>query len=558
MCMEDKNIVFLRTPVIYPPGSNRVNAPMIPPLGMGIVTASLRNKGYSINQDDLNIRTAHKVFTGKLGFDLDRVMDYDEVIRYLEKGDNSLDKYCKALLSSVEFGNPDIILLSAPNSLYDQSALRILLVLCKYLKEKYDVPIIVGSESDHIHFIAEYAMENKLFDYLVSGPGETSMPILLDCILSNKTIEDVPGISYMAKGEVISNPEGASDVKIEPDFDGLPLELYRWNYEDKKQDMLILPVRTSFGCPNNCAFCISSKCKEVKVLSAKSSVKQIIRLSRKYNTKYFMFLNNYFNISRSYAKEFCEELIRQKADILWSDCAYENNLDYELLKLMKESGCVRLILGFETGSQRLLDDMGKKIDLHHLAEVLRWSDELGIWNGIEVIVGLPNEGYSDLDETLLFLNNNESYIDELYVNRFRAIKGSALAQNPKKFGLLNFKFTEGKRFLKADNYFSVSGASYDEVARSWNEKKRYIEDAEAKVRRMFQNKTFMLWQEQLNILFMLFSKYGTKQDVRTAYNYISKREYLKMAFSVKSIIWQIKNVGSFSNLMKKVTGMLKF
>lgn len=555
--MENKNIVFLRTPVVYPPGSNRVNAPMIPPLGMGIVTAALRNKGYSLFQDDLNIKVAHQIFEKKFNLDLNSVRNCDDVIDYIEDRSNVFDLYSDSILSLSNLDSPDMILLSAPNSLYDQSALRILLVLCKYLKKKYNVPIIVGSESDHIHFITEYAMREGLFDYMISGPGELSMPELLGKIFSGEQVNDIPGLCYLDQDRVVFNKEGSSDVKIQPDFDGLPLDLYRWNYFGD-ENILILPVRTSFGCPNNCAFCISSKCKEVKVLSAKSSVKQIIELSKKYNTKHFMFLNNYFNISRSYAEEFCRELIEQNADILWSDCAYEKNLDYDLLKLMKKSGCIRLILGFETGSARLLDDMGKKIDLHHLEEVFRWSHELGIWNGIEVIVGLPNEGQDDLDQTILFLKNNENYIDELYVNRFRAIRGSALANNPKKFGLLNFKFIQGKEFLRAKGYFEVSGASYDEVARSWNEKKRYIENAEAKVRRMFQNKTFMLWQEQLNILFMLYSKYNTKEEVRTAYDYISKKEYLKMVFNPKSIAWQIRNAGSFSNIMRKVSGIFRF
>ena len=73
--------------------------------------------------------------------------------------------------------------------------------------------------------------------------------------------------------------------------------------------------------------------------------------------------------------------------------------------MLYESGCRKLVFGFETGSNKLLNLFDKKLDLEHAVNVMRWCKEAGIWADIEVIVGLPYELEEDFQDTVRFYRN---------------------------------------------------------------------------------------------------------------------------------------------------------
>jgi len=548
-----KRISFLRTPTIYPPGSNGINAPLFPPLGISIITSSLRNKGYFVDQDDLNIKVAYNNYMSKKKISINKINNFKGFIDCLNGKKNSCTNIINSILSLTNINNPDMILLSAPNSLFDQSSIRILFLISKFLKKQYNVPIVIGSESDHLPNACEYGLRQGLFDFMITGSGEESIIKLIETIENEEDLKKVPGLFFISNNKLLINQLNYPNLEIIPDFDGLPLDLYRWSKEGEK-GMLIIPYRFTYGCPRNCAFCIESKDKKVGFLDYEVAVKNIQYLKDKYKSKYFLFLNNYINGSRIYAENFCNELINKNVGILWSDCGSERNLDYDLLVLMKKSGCIRLILGFETGSPRLLQLMNKKTSLDNLSKMLKFSNELGIWSGIEIIAGLPTENQEDIKQTIKFLKDNEEYIDEMYLNKFRAIVGTEIAKNPQNFSLKNFKFNFGNKFLSRKGYFDVSSATYDEEdGPNWNKKRQNIINSERLIKKSFPQKSFMLAQEQLNILFYLYSNYDSKAAIRTKYHKMMKNEYRKMLFNINSLVWQIKNLGSIRFVVNKIS-----
>lgn len=97
-----KRITFLRTPVIYPPGSNRINAPLIPPLGMAIIASVLKKSGYILEQDDLNIKVAHNNYYSKKKIDLNKVDDSKKIVGYLENKNLYYDFFIKEILSKTK------------------------------------------------------------------------------------------------------------------------------------------------------------------------------------------------------------------------------------------------------------------------------------------------------------------------------------------------------------------------------------------------------------------------------------------------------------------------
>ena len=86
------------------------------------------------------------------------------------------------------------------------------------------------------------------------------------------------------------------------------------------------------GCPYTCAYCFSSGSILNRILAPAEAASYLRILRKDYGLDGFFFLSDTINVSTEYLNSFCDELIRQRAGILWSDCARADNLNLELLE----------------------------------------------------------------------------------------------------------------------------------------------------------------------------------------------------------------------------------
>jgi radical SAM superfamily enzyme YgiQ (UPF0313 family) len=74
-------------------------------------------------------------------------------------------------------------------------------------------------------------------------------------------------------------------------------------------------------------------------------------------------------------------------------------MDRELMAAMKASGCVKIAFGVESGSQRVLDLIGKRITPAQARECFRLAREAGVMSQAFFMVGHPEETAEDLAAT---------------------------------------------------------------------------------------------------------------------------------------------------------------
>ncbi len=205
-------------------------------------------------------------------------------------------------------------------------------------------------------------------------------------------------------------------------------------------------------------------------------------ISRKHKTKYFFFLDTTINISYNYIRSFCDEIIRRNLEIYWTSCASFSGLnDPDTFKRMRRAGACRLIYGLESGSQRMLDYVRKRLRIDRIEQGLKWSCEAGIWTDLELIAGMPTETTEDIDATIAFLDRNKEYTDTVWLNRFFLSYDSAMARRPNEFNIANIRRRE-------------TGSDIDQLGESryrycfdetgglkWPEKERQIEASYARV-----------------------------------------------------------------------------
>ena len=221
-----------------------------------------------------------------------------------------------------------------------------------------------------------------------------------------------------------------------------------------------------------------------------------------------MFLNPEVNPTRKFTRAFLKEMENRDVRILWSDCATFANLDYASLEQLYNAGARRLIFGAETASSRLLKYVEKPTTIKHMEKILKRSHELGIWNEIEIICGLPHETDEDIRHTCDFLSRNAEYIDWVHLHKFKLLY-SKLLLYPERYDITNIRQKPNPRY---------PGKAFDEVGGlKWDDKDRQIEESfeiTHSVAKKIHQRGYIHTDESFVGLFTLFSLINDKSKIR--------------------------------------------
>ena len=523
----DCAIKILRIPNFY--GSEilsaEMNSIMLPPLAMGSIVSHLRSQGVSICQDDLHIKIHYdNYFSEDPEEKIDETIFFDDyrIVEYAKgRDDPQINSAMEKVLRKTEFQGYKIILFSLDSCSMNFSHAMFSLCLARYLKKKYNPVIILGGLTYFPELMQKLGCEWPDIDYVVCREGEEVLSKLLFSLCS-PSLEDKaiakPGQRVLYADKV--------PVPVKPDFDELPLNKYRYHglktdYCRKKSlsniikefnisQILLLPIRFTKGCTNKCIFCASSSGGLIHIVEPKTVALWLEELQKKYNPTGYLFLNDTLNISKKYLEQVCDEIIKRKLKILWSDCVRVDRLDKNSIYKMREAGCIRMVFGMETASKKMLEYINKDINLAQLEEMLYWANKAGIWTGIEIIGGLPYETETDVQETISFVKKNKKHIDSLYYNAFNIKDTSMLAKYPEKYGITNiFEISSYE-----DGFSTFVKYGFDEIkGLKWPEKRKQIISAVDKIVKIFGQPPFPE-HEYEQFLFFLYSKYRDKNKIK--------------------------------------------
>jgi len=541
-------IKIIKVPGFHDFRVDHFNELLIPPLGIAVISKYLRDCEFIIEQDDLNIKIKNEqIYKNGLLYKLNLIKQFkpqnkDRIFSYLKGNKNKkIECILSSLFNDAGIEEFDMILFSCFQT--DPTSSLLALCMAKYVKKiNKKFIVVIGGEhhaqqlgpgrntfiKDNIELIFSFG----IMDYYIRGAGEESIKELLNFINGSCDISKIKGLIYKnIDGSVSFNELALPKVRV-PDFDGLPLEGYKWmpsktfndiiekksfsTLEDEK--ILILPFQFMIGCPNKCIFCECSNPElKLEVQKPQDTVEALEYLSNKYHTKYFFFLNSCVNISKAYINELCDRIIDSKLEIMWTDCARVDNLDRETLLKMKNAGAVRLVFGLESGSERMLKYLNKRINLSYVENVLRWCYEANIWCCLELIPGLPYEREEDIDSTIKFLKNNYKYIDSVFSNTFYLEPNSIMAYCPEKYGLENIR--KMPYILKKFSTPSYNLA-FDEInGLAWDEKVEQQYNSYVRIRAALEKLSLddPDYIDSTHVLFYLYSKFSNKQIIKSNY-----------------------------------------
>ncbi len=253
------------------------------------------------------------------------------------------------------------------------------------------------------HFLT-YASETlktcSSLDIAIKGESEFT----LRDILENETLSSIKGIVYKKLDEIVVNEprsfiENLDEIPF-PARDLVDNTLFRRPDNDKIQTI----VKVSRGCPFHCFFCLATPVSghKVRFRSAHNVLKEVQECIDKYKIKNFIFWSDIFDIDRGWVVELCNLIISSGVKIIWSANTRADLMDEELAKLMYKAGCRLVSIGVESGSQEILDKMGKRITLSQARETVNVFKKAKIKVYNYFVIGLPWEKEEHIMQTINF------------------------------------------------------------------------------------------------------------------------------------------------------------
>ena len=313
-----------------------------------------------------------------------------------------LDLYRQHFLSSIIDDNPGLIGVSITAT----SQIIPGLTLCRLIKEANpDIHVTVGG-SIFTRLVDNLRRCDRLFqvtDDFIVFEGEKALLELVNQLEGKKNFAKVPNLIYRENGKVIVNQPFYSENLAEhpaPNYDGFPLDRYL-------APKTVLPVQFSRGCYyKDCAFCaLTLDHQNFRQKDPIKVVDELEALSQRYDTPFFFFTDECLALSPT--RRLCKEILKRQCDFQWTaELRFEKNLSRELLTLMRDAGCHKIVFGLETYNKRMMDFMQKGITQENVDRICSDCVDLGIGVHCYVIVGFPTETEDEARETMNFVLDN--------------------------------------------------------------------------------------------------------------------------------------------------------
>ena len=216
------------------------------------------------------------------------------------------------------------------------------------------------------------------------------------------------------------------DCGVTDDLESLPMPAYDL-LDINKYDYI--SISTSRGCPRACTFCCNMTIggRKYRMISAQKIVNTIVYLQDVYDLKQVYFRENNFCISKKRTLEFCKLIKDNGIAINWRCEGSPKDLDFEVLFAMKEAGCNGIYIGFESGSQRVLDELKPGFTVEQNEVIASKCNQVGIPVYGSFIGGSPWETPEDLQLTLDFIKRHEFVTN--WINVFILMPGAPLYDN---------------------------------------------------------------------------------------------------------------------------------
>ena len=299
--------------------------------------------------------------------------------------------------STLERERPPVVGL-AVNLMTKRNALKMIT-----LARRRGAKVVIGGP-DPPHHAESYL--NAGADVVVIGEGEQTLEQLLPALRSPLAdLSGINGIVFRAPGgTVVKTPARAllADLDRQPFPDRHAIDvaeyLHAWR---ERHGVGTVSLITARGCPYTCTWCSRSVFGEThRRRSVGNVADEVEAIVDRYHPERLWYADDVFAIHRKWTVDYAKELERRRLRLPFECISRAERIDDEVVEALASLGCFRVWIGSESGSQRILDAMRRKVAVEQVRDACARLRRRGIEVGMFIMLGYDGEEMSDLRATV--------------------------------------------------------------------------------------------------------------------------------------------------------------
>ncbi|WP_299438741.1 radical SAM protein [uncultured Aquimarina sp.] len=347
------------------------NQTPFPPLGTIYAASLMREKGFSVDLFDTNLRDNP--------YDIEKeiVERKPKFLVLYDDGFNYLTKMCLTTMREAAF-----------------EMMRI--------GKSHDCTIIVNSSDATDHY-PKYLFNGA--DYIIQGEGEITLLELINTLNNNQSAEKIKGVVYTKEEETITNPKREVLKNLDelpmPAWDLVDISAYKnvWNSSGKD---FTLNLATTRGCPFKCNWCAKPIYgNRYNTHSPEYIVKHIQFLQKQFKVERFWMCDDIFGLTPGWVQNFNLELKKTKTSLkYYIQSRVDLLLKEDTIEALSESGLQEVWVGAESGSQSILDAMDKGTKVEEIYNATTLLKDKNIRVAFFIQFGYLGETKNDIAKTI--------------------------------------------------------------------------------------------------------------------------------------------------------------
>lgn len=293
------------------------------------------------------------------------------------------------------------------------------------MNSKYKKGCITMAGGIHTTLYPEQVLSELDLDIVAIGEGERTICDIADHLF-DRDFSQINGIYYKVEDKIIRNLQ--QDIIC--NLDSIPFPARHLLPKDSvvmerlsDTKLPIAHILFTRGCPYHCNFCANQN-HNIRYRSKENIMDELELLIRDYGIQGFCITDDNFLIDKNEALPIIDEI--SKLNLKWSTLSRVDTIDRELLEKLKQSGCIEIKYGVESGSQYLLDSMDKGITIEEIKNAFYLTSSVGIKSKALIMHGYPGENLKTTNETINLLNDLREYIYRVGLTYFTYLPGSPI------------------------------------------------------------------------------------------------------------------------------------
>jgi anaerobic magnesium-protoporphyrin IX monomethyl ester cyclase len=275
------------------------------------------------------------------------------------------------------------------------------LALSKAAREAGWLVMLGGPEPSN--YAAEYLDAGA--DLIVAGEAELAVERLMRVEFARECWATIPGLLFRGADGALLGSGAAEmlhdlDAQPWPDRERIDLSKYLEAWRSH-HGMSSVSVITARGCPYRCNWCSHSVYGHThRRRSPKAVVKEIAWLVNRYRPDMLWIADDVFTIHHGWLAEYAEEMKRAGIRLPFECITRADRLNEKAADLLAELGCMRVWIGSESGSQRILDAMQRGVTIAQVRDAVGLAKTRGIATGMFLMWGYEGEELADVEATI--------------------------------------------------------------------------------------------------------------------------------------------------------------